>query len=127
MLVRYGLAAPIFVAALMSALSLVCTLCSPVKSAFALRKAMWPFPALRQASVGLRVARFLQYFERPVLRAMLIQFLVLRDVLFGVHVSGFSLLRRASLRLRRTSVYPREIGYLFAFSGFWDNNSARAE
>ncbi|MFO0621856.1 MAG: MFS transporter [Polyangia bacterium] len=117
MLVRYGLAAPIFVAALMSALSLVCTLLLlPGEVSVRSAQSDVALPGGKRLSVfEWRV--YLQYFERPVLRAMLIQFLFFA-MCFSVFMSGFSLYAERRYVYDGHPFTPREIGYLFAFSGF---------
>ncbi len=117
MLVRYGLAAPIFVAAGMSVLSLVCTLvllpggvnvrATPTDAAL---------PGGKRLSI-LEWRAYLAYFERPVLLAMLLQFLFY-SMCFAVFTSGFSLYAERRYTYDGHPFSPREIGYMFAYSGF---------
>ena len=60
---------------------------------------------------------YLAYFERPVLLAMLLQFLFY-SMCFAVFTSGFSLYAERRYTYDGHPFSPREIGYMFAYSGF---------
>jgi DHA1 family tetracycline resistance protein-like MFS transporter len=117
MLVRYGLAAPIFVAAGMSGLSIVCTLLLlPGGVSMRATPPEGALPGGKRLSV-LEWRSYLAYFDRPALAAMLMQFLFY-SMCFTVFTSGFSLYAERRYTYDGHPFTPREIGYLFAYSGF---------
>lgn len=115
-LVKHGLSAPIFLAAAMSLLSFFCTVWllphtpptqTPIETAL---------PGGRRLSV-FEWRNYRPYWDRPVLRAMLGQFLFYA-LCFTVFTSGFSLYAERRYVYDGHPFSPREIGYLFAYSGF---------
>ena len=116
-LVRYGLAAPIYVAAGLSMLSVVCT--SVLLPGGVRMRAQTPDAALpggKRLSL-LEWRAYAAYFDRPVLAAMLLQFLFY-SMCFSVFTSGFSLYAERRYTYDGHPFTPREIGYMFAYSGF---------
>ena len=60
---------------------------------------------------------YAQYFERPVLAGLLLQFLLF-GFAFTTFTSGFALFAERTFRWHDHPFTPREIGYLFAYAGF---------
>src|SRR5690606_38273725 len=60
---------------------------------------------------------YAQYFERPVLAGLLLQFLLF-GIAFTTFTSGFALFAERTFRWNDQPFTPREIGYLFAYAGF---------
>jgi MFS family permease len=58
-----------------------------------------------------------QYFERPVLAGLLVQFLLF-SFSFATFTSGFALFAERTFRWGGRPFSPREVGYLFAYAGF---------
>ena len=114
-LVRYGMEAPIYLAAAMSATSIVFTF-------FLLRGGAPPRDADADAGPGgrrlsvLQLGTYTQYFRRPVLATLLCQFF-LYVFCFSTFTSGFALFAERTFRHRGAPFGPREIGYLFAYVG----------
>jgi DHA1 family tetracycline resistance protein-like MFS transporter len=106
-LVGYGLAAPIYAAACMSFASILCTL-------FLLPGG--PAPGARQAAAKPASSIF-GYLARPVLGGLMAQFFAF-SVAFSCFVAGFPLFAERRFEWGGHPFGPREIGYLFAFSGF---------
>lgn len=114
---QYGLHVPFHVAAGMSLLSIVCTVTLLPNQA----------PAARAAGAdggpgGERLAltdwgTYAQYFERPILAGLLLQFLLF-GFAFTTFTSGFALFAERTFRWHDQPFTPREIGYLFAYAGF---------
>ncbi len=114
-LVRYGLAAPIWGAAALSATSILCTLVllpggPPPANAGAAG------PGGRRPSIfAFDVYR--DVFSRPLLGPLLGQFFAYM-MSFSLFVSGFALFAERRLTWRGAPFTPREVGILFAYSGF---------
>ena len=106
----YGLNAPIWVAAAMSALSILAT-------ATLLKDRARPAVATRGRLEALSWKTYIQYFARPVLRGRLFQFLFFM-LSFSTFISGFALFAERRFEWDGRPFGPREIGYLFAFVGF---------
>ena len=114
---QYGLHYPFHVAAGLSLLSILCTVALLPNQA----------PAARAAGAdggpgGERLAltdwgTYAQYFERPVLAGLLLQFLLF-GFAFTTFTSGFALFAERTFHWRDQPFTPREIGYLFAYAGF---------
>ena len=107
----YGLNAPIYVAAVMSALSIVATatlLKDRPRPARAAERPRWE---------ALSWRTYVQYFARPALRSRLLQFLFFM-LSFSTFISGFALFAERRFEWDGRPFGPREIGYLFAFVGF---------
>jgi MFS family permease len=118
-LVNYGFTAPIWVAAALSATSILCTLTllpggKPPGHA--------PAAAADDAPGGRRLPIFgfgayAQYFARPVLGGLLLQFFCY-VFCFSTFTSGFALFAERTFQWEGHPFGPREIGYLLAYSGF---------
>lgn len=112
---QYGLHAPFHVAAGLSLLSIVCTILLLPNQA--------PVAASREPGPGgTRLAltdwgTYAQYFQRPVLAGLLMQFLLF-GIAFSTFTSGFALFAERTFRWNDQPFTPREIGYLFAYAGF---------
>jgi MFS family permease len=116
-LVVYGLPAPVYLAAALSMTSILCT-------AFLLPSG--PPPSLSDgdgvAGPGGRrpspfaLATYATYFGRPVLRGLFVQFLCFAFA-FATFTSGFALFAERRFSWRGHAFGPREIGFLFAYSG----------
>ena len=118
-LVQYGLRAPIFAAAGLSLVSILCTaLLLPNQ-----RRA--PGAGAEAADVGpggqrlalLDWGAYAPYFSRPVLAGLLAQ-MFLFGFSFTTFTSGFALFAERTFRWNNHPFTPREIGYLFAYAGF---------
>jgi MFS family permease len=112
---QYALHAPILAAAGLSLLSIVCT-------ALLLPNQAPPAAATDAGPAGKRLAllewsAYAQYFERPVLAALLMQFFLF-GFSFVTFTSGFALFAERTFRWNDQPFTPREIGYLFAYAGF---------
>ena len=108
---RFGLNAPIYLAAFMSATSVVCTatlLKGGGKPARVSERSAWE---------GLSLKTYAQYFARPELRRRLLQFLF-SMLSFSVFISGFALFAERRYTWDGQPFGPREVGYLFAMIGF---------
>ena len=106
----YDLNAPIYLAAAMSALSILAT-------ATLLRDRARPSAAEGGRLDALSWKTYVQYFARPVLRGRLLQFLFFM-LSFSTFISGFALFAERRFEWDGRPFGPREIGYLFAFVGF---------
>lgn len=115
-LVKYGLAAPIWLAAGMSALSILCTAAllpggPPPKSTDGDAG-----PAGRRVSI-FAFGVYADLFTRPRLANVLWQFFAYVFA-FSLFTSGFALFAERRLVYHGAPFTPREVGYLFAYSGF---------
>ena len=107
---RFDLTTPIYLAACMSAASVLCTATllkgdRPSAHAFDDREAM------------LHWRTYAKYFGRPVLRKRLLQFLVYITS-FSLFISGFALFAERRFTYEGRPFGPREIGYVFGYIGF---------
>ena len=116
-LVRFGLAAPIYAAAGMSATSIACT-------ALLLRGGAPGKPASEGAAGpgGKRLGvlewkTYGQYFARPVLSGLLGQFFFF-ILGFSMFTSGFALFAERAFQWNGHPFGPREVGYVLAYVGF---------
>jgi MFS family permease len=108
---RYGLNAPIYLAAVMSATSVICT-------ATLLKPGAQPRrTGERSRWDALKPRTYAQYFSRPGLRTRLIQFLFFM-LSFSLFISGFALFAERRFTFQGHPFGPREIGYIFGFVGF---------
>lgn len=119
MLVKHGLAAPIFAAAGLSFTSIVCTLVllpggRPPASPDAAKGDVGP--GGRRLSV-LQWGAYGEYFRRPVLSGLLAQFFFYA-LCFATFTSGFALFAERTFSWEGHAFSPREIGFLFAYTGF---------
>ncbi|HEY2515303.1 MAG TPA: MFS transporter, partial [Polyangiaceae bacterium] len=107
MLVSYGLAAPIYLAAALSFTSILCT-------TFLLPRGA---QAHGRHSVSLfQRPSYLAYLRRPVLGGLLVQFFCFMFA-FSTFNSGFALFAERRFTWDGHPFTPREIGYLFAYAG----------
>ena len=113
---HYGLRAPIFLAACMSALSILCTLFLLPHQKPAAKADGAPGPGGKRLGL-LQWGAYGQYLSRPVLGGLLFQFLAYMFC-FALFTSGFALFAERSFTWNAKPFGPREIGYLFAYSGF---------
>ena len=118
-LVQFGLRAPIYAAAALSLTSIACT---------ALLLPNQQPPAASGAAAGdagpggkrlgiVEWGAYVQYLERPVLGALLVQMLLF-GFSFTTFTSGFALFAERTFSWNGHPFTPREIGYLFAYAGF---------
>ncbi|MGE3841039.1 MAG: MFS transporter [Vicinamibacterales bacterium] len=106
---RFGLRAPIYLAAVMSATSILCT-------ALLLPGGNRPTEPARDRWAALKIATYAQYFARPGLRGRLLQFLFFM-LSFSMFISGFALFAERRFTWEGHAFGPREIGYVFGFVG----------
>lgn len=107
--VRHGMTTPIYLAACMSATSLMCTIF--------LLKGGQGRRAFDDRAAAFRIETYMQYFTRPGLRERLLQFTCFITS-FSLFVSGFALFAERRLVWDGRPFGPREIGFLFGFVGF---------
>lgn len=105
----YGLATPIWLAAAMSATSIVCTivLLKPGQTTA-------PPPGARSAPLHLKT--YTAYFSRPELRGPLTQFFFY-VLSFSMFISGFALFAERRFSWHGEMFGPREIGLVFGYVG----------
>jgi DHA1 family tetracycline resistance protein-like MFS transporter len=116
-LVVYGLAAPVYLAAALSLTSILCT-------TFLLPGGPPPLdtgggdagPGGRRPS-PFALATYTTYFSRPVLGGLFVQFFCF-SFAFSTFTSGFALFAERRFTWAGHPFGPREIGFLFAYSGF---------
>ncbi|MSO45750.1 MAG: MFS transporter [Acidobacteria bacterium] len=106
----YGLNAPIYLAAAMSCTSIVATMTL-------LRGGEAPRAVNTDRWAAFRWGTYAQYFARPALRPLLLQFLFYM-LSFTTFISGFSLFAERRFTWNGEPFGPREIGYIFSFVGF---------
>jgi DHA1 family tetracycline resistance protein-like MFS transporter len=117
-LVHYSMNAPIYLAAAMSATSILCTLAllpggRPPQHDPAADGA--PGPGGRRLSI-LQFRTYAKYFERPLLSGLLLQYFCY-TFSFSTFTSGFALFAERTFHYQGHPFTPREIGYLFAYVG----------
>ena len=116
--------APIWLAAGMSALSILCTATllpggKPVPS----QDATTDTPGTATEGPGgqrlslFEFGAYVKYFRQPVLRGLLVQFLAF-TLCFSMFTSGFALFAERAFRWRGIPFGPGEVGYVFAYAGF---------
>src|SRR5262249_41518843 len=116
-LAGYGLRAPILAAAAMSLTSVACTaILLPNGRGTARSGARDTGPAGERLGV-LEWGGYGQYFSRPVLAGILLQFFLF-SFAFTTFTSGFALFAERTFTWGGHPFTPREIGYLFAYAGF---------
>jgi MFS transporter, DHA1 family, tetracycline resistance protein len=106
---HYGNTAPIYLAAAMSATSILAT--ATLLQGNAPPRTL----AARWAPFDWRT--YSQYFARPALRPLLLQFLFFM-LSFSTFISGFALFAERRFEWNGRPFGPREIGYVFGFVGF---------
>jgi MFS family permease len=115
---RYGMSVPLFLAAGLSFTSIVCTFVLLPADSTSRRVApaeRGSGPAGERLSV-LQWGRYVRYFKRPVLGGVLAEFFFYQ-LAFAMFISGFALFAERRFTWAGHPFTPREIGYLYAFSG----------
>ncbi len=107
---KYGLTTPIYLAAVMSATSLLCT-------ATLLKGGRQSEHAFDDREKALHWKTYAKYFGRPGLRERLLQFLFFITS-FSLFISGFALFAERRFTYQGHPFGPREIGYVFGYVGF---------
>src|SRR5262249_12456223 len=117
-LVQFGLRAPIYAAAALSLTSIVCTalLLPNQQPPAASGVAGDAGPGGKRLGI-VEWGAYVQYLERPVLGALLVQMLLF-GFSFTTFTSGFALFAERTFSWNGHPFTPREIGYLFAYAGF---------
>jgi MFS family permease len=107
---KYSLTTPIYLAAVMSATSILCT-------ATLLKGGSQSHHAFEDREAALRWRTYAKYFARPGLRERLLQFLFFITS-FSLFISGFALFAERRFTYQGRPFGPREIGYVFGYVGF---------
>ena len=107
---KYSLTTPIYLAAVMSATSVLCT-------ATLLKGGAQSHHAFDDREAALRFKTYAKYFGRPGLRERLLQFLFFITS-FSLFISGFALFAERRFTYQGRPFGPREIGYVFGYVGF---------
>ena len=107
---KYGMTTPIYLAAVMSATSILCT-------ATLLQGGKQSEHAFDDREAALHWKTYAKYFTRPGLRERLFQFLVYITS-FSLFISGFALFAERRFTYQGRPFGPREIGYVFGYVGF---------
>jgi DHA1 family tetracycline resistance protein-like MFS transporter len=106
---RFGYTTPIYVAALMSATSILCT-------SILLRGGNQNRRVFDQRPSALAWDTYAQYFKRPGLRGRLFQFFFFM-LSFSTFIAGFALFAERRFVWEGEPFGPREIGYVFGWIG----------
>ena len=106
---KYGMTTPIYLAAVMSALSILCTA--------TLLEGGRSHHAFDDQPAVFHWRTYTRYFSRPGLRDLLLQY-VFFIVSFAVFISGFALFAERRFMYQGRPFGPREIGYVFGVVGF---------
>jgi DHA1 family tetracycline resistance protein-like MFS transporter len=106
---KYSITTPIYLAAGMSALSILCTA--------TLLKGGRASQAFDDRGSVFHPGTYTQYFSRPGLRELLLQY-VFFIISFAVFISGFALFAERRFTYQGRPFGPREIGYVFGVVGF---------
>jgi len=114
-LAGYGLAAPIYAAAALSFTSILCTFFLLPRDKPEAPKAPVAGPGGQRLGL-LGWGAYAQFFRRPVLGGLLVQFL-LYMLAFQTFTSGFALFAERTFTWHGHAFTPREIGVVFAFVG----------
>jgi MFS family permease len=107
---KYSITTPIYLAAVMSATSILCT-------ATLLKGGSQSHHAFDDRDAALRWRTYAKYFGRPGLRERLLQFLFFITS-FSLFISGFALFAERRFTYQGRPFGPREIGYVFGYVGF---------
>jgi MFS family permease len=107
---KYGMTTPIYLAAVMSATSILCT-------ATLLKGGPQSHHAFDDREAALHWRTYTKYFGRPGLRERLLQFLFFITS-FSLFISGFALFAERRFTYDGRPFGPREIGYVFGYVGF---------
>jgi DHA1 family tetracycline resistance protein-like MFS transporter len=116
MLVVYGLAAPVYLAAGLSLTSILCTTFLLPGGPPPLAEGGNTGPGGRRPS-PFALRTYTTYFSRPVLGGLFLQFFCF-SFAFATFTSGFALFAERRFTWAGHPFGPREIGFLFAYSGF---------
>ena len=111
----YALTAPIYLAAAMSLTSILCTTFLLPNDAPTGAPAA-DGPAGRRLSI-FDWGAYATYFRRPVMAGLLAQFFAFA-LAFAIFTSGFALFAERTYTFAGHPFTPREIGFVFAYSGF---------
>jgi len=106
---KYGMTTPIYLAAVMSATSILCT-------ATLLKGGPQSHHAFDDREAALHWRTYTKYFGRPGLRERLLQFLFFITS-FSLFISGFALFAERRFTYEGRPFGPREIGYIFGYVG----------
>jgi MFS family permease len=106
----YGLTTPIYLAACMSALSILCT-------ATLLKGGTQSHHAFDDRDAVFHLRTYTKFFSRPGMRERLLQFLFFITS-FSFFISGFALFAERRFTHDGHPFGPREIGYVFGYVGF---------
>jgi MFS family permease len=107
---KYGMTTPIYLAACMSATSILAT-------ATLLKGGRQAAHAFDDREKALQWRTYTKYFGRPGLRERLLQFLFFITS-FSMFISGFALFAERRFTYQGHPFGPREIGYVFGYVGF---------
>jgi MFS family permease len=107
---KYGMTTPIYLAAVMSATSILCT-------ATLLKGGPQSQHAFDDRGAAFHWKTYAKYFGRPGLRERLLQFLFFITS-FSLFISGFALFAERRFTYEGRPFGPREIGYVFGYVGF---------
>jgi MFS transporter, DHA1 family, tetracycline resistance protein len=107
---KYGMTTPIYLAAVMSATSILCT-------ATLLQGGRQSVHAFDDREAALHWKTYAKYFTRPGLRERLFQFLFFITS-FSLFISGFALFAERRFTYQGRPFGPREIGYVFGYVDF---------
>jgi MFS family permease len=106
---KYSMTTPIYLAAVMSATSILCT-------ATLLKGGPQSQHAFDDREAALHWRTYAKYFGRPGLRERLLQFLFFITS-FSLFISGFALFAERRFTYEGHPFGPREIGYIFGYVG----------
>ena len=106
---KYGITVPIYLAACMSATSIVCTVTL-------LKGGRQSHHAFEDRGAALHWRTYAKYFARPGLRERLFQFMCFITS-FSLFISGFALFAERRFVWHGRPFGPREIGYVFGYVG----------
>jgi len=106
---KYSITTPIYLAAVMSATSILCT-------ATLLKGGRQSQHAFDDREAALHWRTYAKYFGRPGLRERLLQFLFFITS-FSLFISGFALFAERRFTYEGHPFGPREIGYIFGYVG----------
>lgn len=124
---QFGYAYPVYAAAGLSALSILATSVL-LPTTEQLRAAGHLHPGAETSSEGppspggrrlglLNWGSYVQFFRQPELGSILVQFFLF-TLFFALFTSGFALFAERRFTLHGMPFGPKEVGYIFAYSGF---------
>jgi MFS family permease len=109
---KYGMTTPIYLAACMSATSILAT-----ATLLQGGRAVESHHAFDDREKALHLSTYTKYFMRPGLRERLFQFIFFITS-FSMFISGFALFAERRFTYQGHPFGPREIGYVFGYVGF---------